>query len=276
MKRIISFIFLYLLIATSSWGWGRLGHAVVAKIAENHMTPTTAAKVAEILNNESIVLYASYADDFKSTKELQVDFGVDFTDGNKRKGSYPHTFEVDMNFNPFRGVNDNGRYVKNCIYFIEKFAENLKNYKTMSPEERFMELVLIVHFVGDMHCPEHIRYNPEDMTIGYYNIKYRGEDLRYHTFWDKECLTDILPFSYSDIATLLDTHSKDEYKDIVKGTPYDWGYDCAKNSYPIHSIKEGTTLSKKWINEVSTPLTKKQLTNGGYRLAELLNRIFDK
>ncbi|MCQ2141435.1 MAG: S1/P1 Nuclease, partial [Bacteroidales bacterium] len=188
MKKTLSFIFA-LFFTVSAFGWGRVGHATVARIAENHLTPTTQKAIAEILDGHSIVEYASFADEYKNAAILQWDYGVDFKD-SKRVGAFPHTFEADMNFQPFRGVNDDGRFVKNCISFVEDFSEELKDYKNMEDTARFVKLVMIVHWLGDMHCPEHIRYNPEDMTIGYYNVTYKGAPLRYHTFWDDQCITD--------------------------------------------------------------------------------------
>ena len=275
MKKQLCLIALFLVTAISTWGWGRLGHATVARIAEQHLTKKAKKEIAKILNNESIVLYASYPDEEKTSKHMLYDFGVDFTDGSKRVNTLPHTFESDMNFKPFRGFNDNGRYVNNCIYFIETYADNLKNNKNLSQKEKFIQLVSIVHFVGDMHCPEHVRYNPEDMTIGKYPIKYNGVDTRYHTYWDELFLTSRFPFSFSDIAYLVDVYTPEQYKEIVKGDPYDWGADVAKCAYPIHKIKEGDTLTRNWILHTATPLLKSQLAKAGCRLAELLNRIFE-
>ena len=275
MKKQLCLIALFLVTAISTWGWGRLGHATVARIAEQHLTKKAKKEIAKILNNESIVLYASYPDEEKTSKHMLYDFGVDFTDGSKRVNTLPHTFESDMNFKPFRGFNDNGRYANNCIYFIETYADNLKNNKNLSQKEKFIQLVSIVHFVGDMHCPEHVRYNPEDMTIGKYPIKYNGVDTRYHTYWDELCLTSRFPFSFSDIAYLVDVYTPEQYKEIVKGDPYDWGADVAKCAYPIHKIKEGDTLTRNWILHTATPLLKSQLAKAGCRLAELLNRIFE-
>ena len=275
MKKQLCLIALFLVTAISTWGWGRLGHATVARIAEQHLTKKAKKEIAKILNNESIVLYASYPDEEKTSKHMLYDFGVDFTDGSKRVNTLPHTFESDMNFKPFRGFNDNGRYVNNCMYFTETYADNLKNDKNLYQKEKFIQLVSIVHFVGDMHCPEHVRYNPEDMTIGKYPIKYNGVDTRYHTYWDELCLTSRFPFSFSDIAYLVDVYTPEQYKEIVKGDPYDWGADVAKCAYPIHKIKEGDTLTRNWILHTATPLLKSQLAKAGCRLAELLNRIFE-
>ena len=243
MKKQLCLIALFLVTAISTWGWGRLGHATVARIAEQHLTKKAKKEIAKILNNESIVLYASYPDEEKTSKHMLYDFGVDFTDGSKRVNT--------------------------------TYADNLKNNKNLSQKEKFIQLVSIVHFVGDMHCPEHVRYNPEDMTIGKYPIKYNGVDTRYHTYWDELCLTSRFPFSFSDIAYLVDVYTPEQYKEIVKGDPYDWGADVAKCAYPIHKIKEGDTLTRNWILHTATPLLKSQLAKAGCRLAELLNRIFE-
>lgn len=242
--------------------WGRVGHATVARIAEQHLTPKTRAAVNEIMHGEPITGYASYADDFKSSMFIDAEH------------NHPHTFEVNMDFEPFRGIDDNGRYVKNCIHFIEKYTEDLRNWKEMDDSTRWNELVMMVHFVGDMHCPEHIRYNPEDMTIGYGNVKFRGEEIRYHTIWDDQVLTVKYPWSFSDIAYLFDTATDDEIEEIVKGGPYDWGKDCARASWPIHKFKEGQSITGAWLMK-QQPLVRSQIRNAGYRLAKQLNMIFD-
>ena len=261
MKRIL-IILIALAAALPSFGWGRLGHATVAKIAEENLTPTAKKKITEYLHGASIVEYASYADDFKEF--------LPFED----RESYPHTFEVDMNCEPATGIVKDGRKINNCVYVIDKFSKDLKNAESMPDSLRFLEIVLTVHFVGDMHCPEHMRFYPGDMTIGKYPVMFNGEEITYHYFWDNLSLTVKYPWSFSDLAYLFDTCSKDEIKDIVKGSPYDWARDCAKVSWPFHSIKKGDTLDTDFLLK-SMPLAKSQIQKAGYRLAHLLNMTFD-
>ena len=273
MKKFASLLFALALSCTVAFGWGRQGHATVAKIAEKYLTETTKKALSEYLHGNSIVAYASYADEYKEA--LPVDYGFVGDDGLQVR-AYPHTFEVNMDFKPFPTCNDNGRYVKNCLYFIDKYAEDLReNAKDMDDSTRFVEIVMIVHWLGDMHCPEHIRYNPEDMTIGGYQIVYQGESLKYHTFWDKQCIVDHYPWSFSDLAYIFDNASDSERAEICAGDVWDWGEDSARNSYPIHAIKPGEKLKGAWIRDVCHPLVEKQLRNAGYRLAHQLNMIFD-
>lgn len=262
-----------LLCCTAASGWGRQGHATVARIAENHLTRTTAKKVSAIMHGEPISGYASYADENK--KHLLVDMGFDPTGDDPRINTLPHTFEASAaDFEPFRGINDNGRYVKNCIHFIEQYAADLTNWKELDDSTAFTELVLLVHFVGDMHCPEHIRYNPDDMTIGYYNVTFLGDEIRYHTLWDSVIISQRYPWSFGDLAYILDGASDAEIEEITAGKPYDWGRDIARKCRPVHDVQPGAKLNSKWYNE-QLPLVRMQLRDAGYRLAKELNMIFD-
>ena len=270
-KKLLLLLCCALLCCGTAAGWGRKGHATIARIAENHLTKTTKKKIAGIMHGEPISGYASYADDHKA--RLLVDMGFDPVGGEPRINTLPHTFEANMDFEPFRGINDGGRYVKNCIHFIEQYASDLKD-KALDDSTAFTELVLLVHFVGDMHCPEHIRYNPDDMTIGYYKVNFRKEDIRYHTIWDDMIIEIKHPWSFSDLAYMFDSCSEDEIAEIVKGGPYDWGRDIAKCCWVTHQVKPGDVLTMDWYYD-QLPLMRSQLRKAGYRLAKELNMIFD-
>lgn len=270
MKRRIIAACIASALAISAGAWGRVGHATIAKIAENHLTPEAKAAIARYLDGESIVKYASFADDYKSS--IKLDVGFDPVD-SKRVQDFPHTFESDMNFRPFRGRNDNGRYVKNCIETIVEYARELKENRSLTDSMIRIRIFMIIHSVGDMHCPEHIRYNPEDMTIGNYDVVYMGKDTRYHKIWDDMCLTKLHPWGFLDTAYLLDTYTDERIAEVTKGDAYDWGEDAARCSYHIHSVKEGEKLHKNfWIKEKD--LTESQIRKGGYRLAKVLNECF--
>lgn len=271
-KKLLLLLCCALLCCGTAAGWGRKGHATIARIAENHLTKTTKKKIAGIMHGEPISGYASYADDHKA--RLLVDMGFDPVGGEPHINTLPHTFEANMDFEPFRGINDGGRYVKNCIHFIEQYASDLKDYKALDDSTAFTELVLLVHFVGDMHCPEHIRYNPDDMTIGYYKVNFRKEDIRYHTIWDDMIIEIKHPWSFSDLAYMFDSCSEDEIAEIVKGGPYDWGRDIAKCCWVTHQVKPGDVLTMDWYYD-QLPLMRSQLRKAGYRLAKELNMVFD-
>jgi hypothetical protein len=124
-----------------------------------------------------------------------------------------------------------------------------------------------------MHCPEHIRY-PEDQTIGYYNVYFGKEKIRYHSLWDTPIIATRNPWGFSDTAELLDTYNKAQIAQVTAGTPYDWGYDSATASREVHSVAEGAQLDKREYLNKYAPLAESQIRKAGYRLAKLLNSIF--
>ncbi len=269
MKKIIFICLALMIFSQASFGWGRVGHATIAKIAENHLTPKAKKIIDEYLEGESIVKYASYADKYKS--KLLIDLGFDPTDAD-RVITYPHTFEADQDGVPFNGINDNGRYVKNCVHYIEKMAAELKDHKNLSDSLRFHNIVMIVHFVGDMHCPEHIRYYPDDMSIGKYDVTFNGEKTTLHKVWDSQLIAALHTGDHNDVSARIDNCSKKEIARIAAGTPYDWAADCAKVSRPVHGTPEGAVLTTEYA-EMNRKTAENQLRKAGYRLAKVLNKV---
>ena len=50
--------------ATPAWAWGRLGHPVIARLAEQHMTPRAREAVKELLEpGESLANASLWADE---------------------------------------------------------------------------------------------------------------------------------------------------------------------------------------------------------------------
>lgn len=269
MKKFIILTLCLMTFSQSAWAWARQGHATIAKIAENHLTPKAKKQITKYLHGKSIVSYASFADDYKD--KLPLDTGFEPTNC-KRVTVYPHTFEANDDCTPYRSIERDGKYVKNCIYFIDKFTEDLKHPEQLTDSARVAHIALIVHFVGDMHCPEHIRY-PEDQTIGYYDVKLNGRNIAFHTLWDGPILSIKHPWGFLDTAYLFDICQKKEIDAITAGTPWDWGTEIARISRPVHEVKEGAVLGMDYILD-NLDLTESQIRKAGYRLAKLLNKIF--
>jgi hypothetical protein len=52
--------------ATPAWAWGRLGHRVIARLTDKHLTPEAKAAVAELLGpGESLADASTWADDYR-------------------------------------------------------------------------------------------------------------------------------------------------------------------------------------------------------------------
>lgn len=270
MKKALLLCIIAVMMCGTSYGWDRRAHATIAKIAENHLNPKTKALLDSYLDGKSIVYYASYADDYKQ----DMPFDVGFEPANvARKIPYPHTFEANDDCTVFDGLRRGDNYVKNCIYLADKFAKELKEgHKTMNDSLRFHKIVMLVHWVGDMHCPQHIRY-PEDQTTGQYKVKYGNREVKYHTLWDGILFGQIFPWSFSDCALMIDTFAAEDVAKIQQGWLFDWGKETAIISRPVHNHREGAVIDSQKYRKEYGWLAEQQVRNAGYRLAKLLNEI---
>ena len=272
MKRLLIALVAVVAVCGTASAWAKFGHATVAKIAEQNLIPKAKKQLAEYLDGKSIVYYASHADYHKN--DWLLDLGFEPSNA-KRRTTYPHTYGVNDDCSVVEGYRQGDEYVKNCVYFADqKIAELKKNHRNMDSKERMIALAYVIHWLGDMHCPEHIRY-PEDQTAGNYKVEYRGRQVTMHALWDSVLLDDRhASTSFSDLALLLDTFNKQQKKEITAGTIYDWGKDSALASRHIHRVAEGTKLKRlPYMNE-HAPLLESQIRKAGYRLAAVLNDIF--
>jgi hypothetical protein len=260
-----------LLACGTSYGWARVAHATVAKIAENHLSPKAKKMLDKYLDGKSITYYASYADDYKP--EMLMDLGFEPSNA-KRKVTFPHSFSVDDNYNILRGQRDGDKFVKNCVYLADEYAADLKaNHRDMDDSLRMLKIAMIVHWLGDMHCPKHIRV-PEEQTLGYYQVKWGSRSVRYHDVWDGIFFDPLHPWGFNECAELLDDCDKNEIKAITKGNVYDWGADIAKRARCVNEFKEGDVIDTHAFRNKYRNLVETAVRDAGYRLAAMFNTIF--
>lgn len=271
IARTAALLFVAALLSFPSFGWGRMGHATVAKIAQNHLTKTTQKRVNEIMQGTPLVAIASYCDDYR--KELDASFPLEWTNGV----GHAHTFEVDPDNRPYNTLNhpETGRHLVNAVYFADHCMQDLAHAADFPDSVRWKEVVMLTHLMGDIHCPGHIRYASNHEDIGKYPVNFADESTTYHRVWDYYMVVNPLPFSFSDIAEICDDCSASEIEEICKGSIYDWAKDVADRCQDCREdIKDGDKISAKWIRN-HTDLTKVELRNAGYRLAHALNMAFD-
>lgn len=271
MRRYLILIICALILAvTPAYGWGRLGHATIAKIAENYLTPKAKKTLDKYLDGQSIVYYASYPDDYREVHLIDIGFDAP---NSPRTTVWPHSFRASVEGVPFRTENVNGEYAKNGLVRIEPVIKNMKeNHRNMTDSARLVSIAYIVHVIGDIHCPKHIRYWGETSSGGY-PVYYRGKKVKYHSYWDSILLSSYHPMGYSELAQLIDRHSTRERKEIMKGDIYAWGEENARESLFTRDCVKGTKITRMMANE-DIKHAEKQLVRAGYRLAALLNTIF--
>lgn len=234
--------------------WGRKGHAAVAYIAEENLSLEAKEKIAQILGNVDLADVASYADEIKRDPQyrkfspwhyVNMEPGEDYVDSKKSEDG-------------------------DLVVAIAKCKEVLTD-KSSSAEDKAFYLKLLIHFIGDLHQPLHcgVAENKGGNSI---QVQYRGRGTNLHSLWDTKILEDV----DGDYKAFGPVKNKKLYKKYAKGDVLDWvkeSQDLANNVvYP--SVKVGQKLSDDYFNEF-TPIIEQQIKKGGYRLAYILNSIFE-
>lgn len=266
MKRLLLICVVTLMMCGTSYGWGVLEHGAVAQIAENHLSPQAKTLLKEYLKGVPMAYFAYDAE--YNRKEMFVAVG-------DRKLLFPHTFCVDKKFAPSRRVVDKkGDPLNNMIGHIDLIVKDLKaNHRTMSDSVRMANLSLLIHAMGDMHCPMHVGF-ADRAGYGQYTVYFgKKKKMNYHTFWDKGVISAHHPWSYSDMAELFDIYTEKEIAAFCKGDIFAWGKEVAKTVYPMHDYQANARIDVVKYRVEYQQTGELLLTKAGYRLAKLLNEI---
>lgn len=268
MKR--SFIIIISLImffdATAAFGWGSKGHDIVAAIAEQHLTPKAKRKINKLLDGKSIIYFSSWMDNIQNSPYWENGYNLTKTwhYANVDKGL---TYDT-MQKNPAGDV----------VTGLEKLTdEMMNNYDNLTDSMRVDYLKMIVHMVGDLHCPMHAGRLSDRGGNGTKVMWFRNET-NLHSVWDSRMIESARTWSYSEWCEQLDRKDRKYRKSISDGSYEEWFSDTVEEAARIYEYVEASeeivpVLSYQFVYDFS-PLLEEQLLNAGYRLAHVLNTIF--
>lgn len=257
MKRFLFLAVLSLFINALAFAWGQKGHDVTAYIAEKHLTPTTKAVVDSIFNGKSMVYWANWLDNASHQRDL----------------AYTKTWH-------YKNIDDGVRYEEapanpagDAVTAIKSRMEILVD-PLSSDAERELALKILVHVVGDLHMPLHMGH-ATDLGGNRIKVKYFGRDNNLHSIWDTSLVESAHKWSYSEWQEQIDRLSPSEQEIVVTGTVDDWAketVDIATDVYRYFQPDKNVSYNDvaRWTPEIEL-----QFLRGGFRLAHLLNSMFD-
>lgn len=260
MKRAIFTLFALILTGTA-FGWGTVGHKVVIAIAQRHLTEKTKANIAKYIDYD-LKKDAVWMDKHRNDEPIAYT-------------THYHVFAADKNlrYDPNYRLAEGG----DVVYALALSEYNLgsENYKNLTDSAAVFNIRMLIHFMGDMHCPVHTHIEGVK-TI--WKCKLNGKEwAKFHPIYDKIPMMLYGKRANPDtIAEKIDVLKKGDIKRVVKGGIVEWACDAAEVSAKIYEINPIGTydLDPKTI-ENSQPIVERQLRNAGYRLAAKLNEYFD-
>jgi hypothetical protein len=243
-----------LLCTTAAMAWGQIGHRVVGKIAENHLTPKAKAEIEKILGTESLAIASTWMDDVKSDD------------------AYDHTHAWHYTTVPNGKTYEESEKSKEgeVVQKIEDMITTLKN-TTSTAEQKKEALRFLIHLVGDIHQPLHVG-NGKDRGGNDYKIKWFYSNSNLHRIWDSE-LIEQKQFSYTELVESIDFTTSQKVKEWQSLTTAQWADESAsirETIYPDNGLEKiGYEYSYQFWGVVQD-----QLLKGGVRLAGVLNSIY--
>ena len=140
-------------------------------------------------------------------------------------------------------------------------------------EEETLKLKMLIHLVGDMHCPMHAG-RLSDIGGNLRPVLMFGKKTNLHSAWDTAIPEAARKWSYTEWQEQIDRLTDDEAMLIQAGEPYDWLKETHAICVGIYADSpEGTKISYDYVYKY-TPVIELQFLRGGYRLARLLNEIY--
>jgi hypothetical protein len=288
--RAAAFLGLALLLAPNAGkAWGIAGHAMIADIAEWHLTPAALAQIHFLLADEGydhLDQISSWADEIRP----------------QRKEASPwHYVDIPLSATSYDAARDCPK--GDCVIdAINRYSAVLAD-RSKSVEERREALKFLVHFVGDVQMPLHGTGNAGDQGGNKVLVTYFGQSqgwgkahLNLHGLWDSGIIEHKLGIKEGALggentelkraATLM---AEDFNQQISKAdaasaqnlNPIDWAMEshdlAAKYVYPgVNTVDapppaEPVLLGAEYEAR-AWPVVVQRIKQGGLRLAALLNR----
>ena len=256
MRRLVVII-LAALIPAISFAWGPKGHDIVAYVAEQHLSKRAKRNVEQALGGYSMVYVANWMDNARHTDEYDHTKTWHYVNVDPEEGSYLRSQK--------EGKGD-------VVTAVNDIVKSLK-CDVLTPEQERVQLMMLIHLVGDMHCPAHIKYTTHNMK--YYAFMPGDKKSTYvHTIWDKLAIQETRIYSATEWALILDIVDRKTAKEIAAGTPREWLHDSAvRCEMQFDILKPDQKVDQDFFN-VAMPLIETQILYAGYRLAAVLNGLF--
>lgn len=239
--------------------WDSTGHAIVAMLAEERLTPEARMVVTTLLEGQSLIDVASWPDQVRNQQTAPW--------------HYVNIEIAETQYAPDRHCPG-----RQCVIGqIERFRQTLTN-PSVNPEKRQKALKYLIHFVGDLHQPLHAGQNHDrggnDVKVEFLGRTvnpFTSKPWNLHQVWDHGLLDQYAPDAKQAFAQIDRYLASQNEAGLTHGTVIDWAmqsHDQARD----HAYRFGPDqrLDGEYL-EQALPVVEAQLARAGVRLAHLLN-----
>lgn len=234
--------------------WGPTGHRLVARIAEDRLSPKAQYAVEDLLGPENLLQVSTWADEIRA--------------GPGWRGTPPwHYVNIDDG-ETYATARKDPR--GDIITQMRRFEAVLRDPQA-GRQDKTVALKFLVHFVGDVHQPLHVGRRA-DRGGNEINVVWLGHPTSLHEVWDS-LMIDSEKLGFSELSEFLEHYSKEQIEMWGKSGYLDWAEESYNLREKVYDIGDGR-LGYDYIYRNRSPI-RLRLVQAGIRLAGLLNSIFD-
>jgi hypothetical protein len=280
--RLLSFVLLsFIMMTTQVFAWDSVGHRLVAQIAYDQLTRDAKTQVDALT---AVQFHSKYPD---------ARFG--------RASTWPDTIHIQSpEYNAWHYIDI--PYVQgnltpppiapqNVVWAIQQ-AEKIVSDPTSTPAQRALYLSFLIHCVGDIHQPMHTitlvsaQFPKGDRGGNLYPIQ-AIEAKNLHAYWDVglgyfyHTRGSIYAFHYDQIQAMatewINTYPRSFFAgQLTEKTPMQWAEDSHALAIKYaYTTPENAVPSHAYVMQGQS-IVKQQIVLAGYRLADILNTIFER
>ncbi len=258
MRSLIAAFFVLLLSASSVFGWGRDGHAVISEIAHRELSPEARERVTEILGGKHMVEVGSWADEVRRQPMYRWSAPLHYS--NIPPGEPAFVFE---RHSPPEGC---------AVAAIKRFSEELVD-PALTDEQRREALKFLIHFVGDIHQPLHAGF-AHDRGGNDIQVQLLGRAFNLHAVWDSGLMraAEVGPWpEYAErLHARITDHQCDAWSEL---DPEVWTTESYQLAVTFaYAIPGDGRLDEEYVAR-NIAIVDARLSTAGVRLALLLNEL---
>jgi len=246
-------LFILLISASIVFGWGKTGHRVIGKIAEEQLSKAAKKEITAILGHTDLARVANWPDEIKSDPAWD----------HSHKWHYCTILEGAE----YEGPEAGGYAIEKVNEFIALLKEG-----TAPKEEQLNAMRFLVHLVGDLHQPLHVG-NGTDKGGNDVKVTWFWDKSNLHRVWDSQMI-DHTQYSYTEYAQQLQLGlSKSAKKQLLNPDVMSFVKVSRSVHEQVYDIGEGK-LSWEYVYK-NQGLMEERLLASGYHLGAILNAIYN-
>ncbi len=254
--------------------WGRLGHRVIARVADARLTPVAKAKIKELLEpGETLADCSTWADEHRS--DVPGSAGWHYVNVPISKAGY------DPKDCPPGGC---------VVNKLDEFKKILAD-PSKSKAERRKALRFVVHLLQDMHQPLHVG-DRNDRGGNGLQLQFFGDNRNLHGIWDFSLLERTRLTENQWVKRVGDQITAKNAAEWSGGTAIEWANEShaiAKLAYKnpgdrrgapaknapksdLPWLRNGDSLGQAYL-DANLPRVEQRMVQAAIRLSAVLNDV---